>query len=198
MSLLLGLALGHAEIARWKFELNVFGLFSRHEGDYLSPSGDLLPQINWDFQSHPPEFAWNGPKEAGQRILKQCTDFLTTCADPNQETPPSDAATFERLYRQYYRRILMQVRGWMTGVGSPAPLYLMEWNTLTSHSIVEAGEFHAALICGCTDESSRGGFRIWRSVERQSPNAGPRRSAFLPSEPISLPPDQALFSVLRA
>ena len=143
-----------------------------------------------------PEWA---KEEAGQRILKQCTDFLTTFGRTKQETPPSDAATFERLYRQYYRRILMQVRGWMTECGISAPLYLMEWNTLTGHSIVEAGEFHrtaliADVLMSLREEVS--GFGVQLNVQSEAPVR-----ADLLSYPLSLylyrQIKRPLFSVLR-
>ena len=199
MSLLLG-RLGHAEIARWKFELDVSsGCSPELLKGTICLLREILPQIQLGFRVIPgglPEWA---KEEAGQRILEQCTNFLTTCADPNQETPPSDAATFERLHRQYYRHILMQVRGWMAECGISAPLYLMEWNTLTGHSIVEAGEFHRTALIADALMSLRedvSGFGVQLNIQSEEPVR-----ADLLSYPLSLylyrQIKRPLFSVLR-
>lgn len=77
--------------------------------------------------------------------------FLTYGFDPNEENAPSDAAAFEAFHKHYHKT----VTGFLTDLAAECgfvrlPLYLIEWNTLTGTSTVEAGEFHRSALIADT------------------------------------------------
>lgn len=77
-------------------------------------------------------------------------DFLTFSTDPNLPERPDDSAVFEKLQRDYYRTFADDIRQLREETGLSVPCYLMDWNTLTGRSTVEAGEFHRTALIADT------------------------------------------------
>jgi len=137
---------GRSELSRWKFEL-CFGaecpLSMVRQAVYVLKGLLNEGQVGLYLV---PEHAPMWEEESSRTLLPLMTDFVTTRIDPNEQKSPSDALTFERYHRRYFQNALNQVQNWLTEHGRQAPIYLIEWNTLTGHSIVEAGEFHRTAL----------------------------------------------------
>lgn len=73
-------------------------------------------------------------------------DFITVRQDPNEAQAPSDAFSYEQFQRHYHETCLRRAGAWMEENGVDAPVWLLDWNTLTGRSMVEAGEFHRTAL----------------------------------------------------
>lgn len=73
-------------------------------------------------------------------------DFITVRQDPNEAQAPSDAFSYEQFQRHYHETCLRRAEAWMEENGISVPIWLLEWNTLTGRSMVEAGEFHRTAL----------------------------------------------------
>lgn len=73
-------------------------------------------------------------------------DFITVRQDPNEAQAPSDAFSYEQFQHHYHETCLRRAEAWMEENGISAPVWLLDWNTLTGRSLVEAGEFHRTAL----------------------------------------------------
>jgi len=177
--------LGQQELSHWKFELCpgpdcpsgavrqaacvLRGLLRNGQvGLHLVPE-------------HLPHWAQG---QDGPALLALTTDFVTTRLDPNTGNSPSDALTFERYHHRFFENKLRLICSWLSEHSRQVPVYLVDWNTLTGRSIVEAGEFHrtaliADVLLGLREQTAGFGFRL--DIREEA-----RRHPELPSYAISL------------
>jgi len=135
-----------AALGRWHFEVLGTGA---QPGQYAklytaikAVNGDIRVGLRMD-PFLPPE---------GAAVLRTETggappDFFGFTFDPNEEHRPADGPEFDAFFRAYHTRAAQAVRHCADEAGYPGcPLYLMQWNTLTGKTAVEAGEFHRTAL----------------------------------------------------
>ena len=138
--------LGKEEMSRWNFELsgdtsNSSVMF--HQAAVILRS--FLPQTHIGLSVNPQHLPyWDMPNEREQ--LPLFFDFLTMSSDPNGQVFPHDAPAFERFQRAWHPNQTARVEEWQHKLGHSSPIFLVNWNTLTGQSIVEAGEFHRTAL----------------------------------------------------
>lgn len=138
--------LGKEEMSRWNFEL--LGDTSKSSVMFYQAAVILrsfLPQTSIGMAVDPQQLPdWDTPKE--RECLPLFFDFLTVCSDPNGHVFPHDAHSFEQFQRTWHPKQAALVEQWQHKVGRSSPIFLVNWNTLTGQSIVEAGEFHRTAL----------------------------------------------------
>lgn len=138
--------LGKEEMSRWNFEL--LGSTSSSPVMFCQAAGILrsfLPQTHIGLAVDPQRLPdWDASNE--RERLPLFFDFLTMSSDPNGHVFPQDATAFERFQRAWYPNQTALVEDWQYKLGRSAPIFLVNWNTLTGQSIVEAGEFHRTAL----------------------------------------------------